>query len=48
MQRSERFSFYEGTEQAFATVMTSETVEYRNIILKKGVALRKRSRYLMY
>ncbi|MEI6874376.1 MAG: L-fucose mutarotase [Spirochaetota bacterium] len=35
--RLERFAFYERTKQAFAVVMTGETVKYGNIILKKGV-----------
>jgi L-fucose mutarotase len=35
--RIERFAFYERTKQAFAVVMTGETVKYGNIILKKGV-----------
>jgi L-fucose mutarotase len=36
-QRLERFAFYERSRQAFAIVMTGETVKYGNIILKKGV-----------
>ncbi len=35
--RVERFAFYERTKKAFAVVMTGETVQYGNIILKKGV-----------
>ena len=35
--RIERFAFYERSKQAFAVVMTGETVKYGNIILKKGV-----------
>jgi|SRR5208337_1961452 len=35
--RIERFAFYERAKQAFAIVMTGETVKYGNIILKKGV-----------
>ncbi len=37
VQRVERFAFYEQAQDAFAVVMTSETVKYGNIILKKGV-----------
>jgi L-fucose mutarotase len=37
IQRIERFAFYERTKQAFAVLMTGETVKYGNIILKKGV-----------
>ncbi|MCL2479940.1 MAG: L-fucose mutarotase [Treponema sp.] len=36
-ERIDRFAFYERTKQAFAVVMTGETVKYGNIILKKGV-----------
>jgi len=36
-QRMERFAFYERSRNAFAVVMTGETVKYGNIILKKGV-----------
>jgi L-fucose mutarotase len=35
--RIERFQFYERAKQAFAIVVTGETVKYGNIILKKGV-----------
>ena len=35
--RMERFAFYERAKQAFAVVMTGETVKYGNIILRKGV-----------
>lgn len=35
--RIERFQFYERARQAFAIVVTGETVKYGNIILKKGV-----------
>ena len=35
--RMERFAFYERARNAFAVVMTGETVKYGNIILKKGV-----------
>jgi L-fucose mutarotase len=35
--RMERFAFYERAKNAFAVVMTGETVKYGNIILKKGV-----------
>ena len=37
IQRIDRFDFYERAKQAFAIVMTGETVKYGNIILKKGV-----------
>lgn len=33
----ERFAFYERTKSAFAVLMTGETAQYGNIILKKGV-----------
>ncbi len=36
-ERVERFAFYERTKNAYAVVMTGETVKYGNIILKKGV-----------
>ena len=38
IQRIDRFDFYDRTKQAFAVLMTGETVKYGNIILKKGVA----------
>jgi L-fucose mutarotase len=37
IQRIDRFDFYERAKQAFAVLMTGETVKYGNIILKKGV-----------
>jgi len=37
IERMERFSFYERAKNAFAVLMTGETVKYGNIILKKGV-----------
>jgi L-fucose mutarotase len=37
VERIERFAFYERAKQAFAVLMTGETVKYGNIILKKGV-----------
>jgi len=37
IQRIERFDFYDRAKQAFAILMTGETVKYGNIILKKGV-----------
>lgn len=37
LDRIERFEFYERSKNAFAIVMTGETVKYGNIILKKGV-----------
>ena len=33
----DRFEFYDRAKQAFAVVMTGETVKYGSIILKKGV-----------
>lgn len=35
--RIDRFAFYERAAQAFAVVMTGETAQYANILLKKGV-----------
>ena len=35
--RIERFDFYDRAKQAFAVLMTGETVKYGNIILRKGV-----------
>jgi L-fucose mutarotase len=37
IQRIDRYDFYERAKQAFAVLMTGETVKYGNIILKKGV-----------
>jgi len=37
VEHIERFTFYERAKQAFAVVMTGETVKYGNILLKKGV-----------
>jgi L-fucose mutarotase len=37
IQRLDRFDFYDRAKQAFAILMTGETVKYGNIILKKGV-----------
>ena len=36
-EKVERFAFYERVKNAYAVVMTGETVKYGNIILKKGV-----------
>jgi L-fucose mutarotase len=36
-ERVERFAFYERARKAFAIVMTGETRQYGNLILKKGV-----------
>lgn len=33
----ERFEFYRRASHSHATIMTSETAQYANIILKKGV-----------
>ena len=35
--RIDRFEFYNRARQAFAVLMSGETVKYGNIILKKGV-----------
>lgn len=35
--RIERFTFYERAREAFAVVVTGETIKYGNLILKKGV-----------
>ncbi len=37
IERIGRFDFYDRAKEAFAVVMTGETVKYGNIILKKGV-----------
>ena len=37
VERIERFAFYERAKGAFAVVMTGETAQYGNVILKKGV-----------
>ncbi len=37
IMRIDRFDFYRRTEQAFAVVITGETAQYGNILLKKGV-----------
>ncbi|GHU10093.1 L-fucose mutarotase [Spirochaetia bacterium] len=37
IERIERFAFYERAKNAYAVVMTGETVKYGNILLKKGV-----------
>lgn len=37
IKRIERFDFYERTKNAYAVLMTGETAQYGNIILKKGV-----------
>ncbi|MDR0447604.1 MAG: L-fucose mutarotase, partial [Treponema sp.] len=37
IEKIERFAFYDRCKQAYAVVMTGETVKYGNIILKKGV-----------
>lgn len=42
IERIERFAFYERTRKAFAVVMSGETAQYGNIIVKKGIVpLRK-------
>ena len=37
IQRIDRFDFYDRAKQAYAVLMTGETVKYGNIILKKGL-----------
>jgi len=37
IERIGRFEFYDRAREAFAVVMTGETVKYGNIIIKKGV-----------
>jgi len=37
IKRLDRYSFYERAKNAFAVVMTGETVKYGNVILVKGV-----------
>lgn len=37
VERVERYAFYERAKNAFAIVMTSETRQYGNVILKKGI-----------
>lgn len=37
IERIGRFEFYDRAKEAFAILMTGETVKYGNIILKKGV-----------
>lgn len=37
MGKIERFQFYERAKKAYAIVATGETMQYGNIILKKGV-----------
>lgn len=37
IERIGRFDFYDRAKEAYAVVMTGETVKYGNIILKKGV-----------
>ncbi|MFL3659571.1 MAG: RbsD/FucU domain-containing protein, partial [Opitutales bacterium] len=36
-ERVERFDFYDRSQTAFAVVITGDTAQYGNIILKKGV-----------
>jgi L-fucose mutarotase len=35
--RIDRFAFYERAQKAFAVVMTGETAQYGNLLLKKGI-----------
>ena len=37
IQRMDRFEFYDRTKQAFAVLMTGETVKYGTILLEKAV-----------
>lgn len=37
IERMERFAFYGRAQQAYAIVVTGETAQYGNIILKKGI-----------
>jgi L-fucose mutarotase len=37
IERIGRFEFYDRSKEAYAVVMTGETVKYGNIIIKKGV-----------
>lgn len=37
IERIERFAFYERAKDAYAVVVSGETVKYGNVILKKGV-----------
>ena len=37
IERVERFAFYERAKKAYAVVLSGETAQYGNIILKKGV-----------
>lgn len=37
IERVERFAFYERAKKAYAVVVSGETAQYGNIILKKGV-----------
>jgi len=37
----ERFAFYERSKKAYAIIATSESAQYANIILKKGVVRQK-------
>ena len=37
IEREDRFAFYERAKKAYAVVLSGETAQYGNIILKKGV-----------
>ena len=39
MTHIDRFEFYERTKRAYAVIATSETAQYANILLKKGLVL---------
>lgn len=39
MTHIDRFEFYERTKKAYAVIATSETAQYANILLKKGLVL---------
>ena len=39
IRKLERFAFYERAKQAYAIIVTGDTANYANIILKKGVTI---------
>ena len=41
MTHIDRFEFYERAKKAYAIIATSETAQYANILLKKGLVLEK-------
>lgn len=42
MKYMERFAYYERAKKAYAVIATGESVQYANIILKKGCIIQKR------